>query len=121
MDRLRHIGWLRVLTVLLVALGSTAVAAHPDGPSAEAYADAPDGGQGTVFSSGLSVLVAANAVGLMEAGPRGVERAAVDVAAPAAWSGEAPPLPAVPVAFERPCFVPFEEPPVRHRFCVYRL
>lgn len=121
MDRLRHIGWLRVLTVLLVALGSTVVAAQPDGPSAEAYADAPDGSQGTVFSSGLSVLVAANAVGLMDAGLRGVERDVVDAAVPAAWSAEVRPLPDVPVSFERPRFVPFEEPPVRHRFCVYRL
>lgn len=121
MDLLRHIGWLRVLTVLLVALGSTAVGAEPRGPSGIPAGLGSGGGQGTVSGSGFSVVVTSNAVGLMDVGSRGTENGGVDGAALSGWSGVLRPLHGGFVAFARPRHVPAEERPLRHRLCVYRL
>ena len=119
MDLLRHIGWLRVLTVLLVALGSTAVGAQPHGPSGGPAG--LGGGQGTVSGSGFSVVVTSNAVGLMDIGPRGTENGGVDSVVLPGWSGVLRPLHGSSTAFARPRHVPAEERPLRHRLCVYRL
>lgn len=113
MDLLRRLGWLRVLTVLLVGLGSTAVAAQPRGPSGESGT-----GEGTASESGVSPLVTANAVGLVDG----------TVLVPdlgAAWASPSPgesvlvPPPVGGSAQARTA--PGAERPLRHRLCVYRL
>jgi hypothetical protein len=118
MDLLRRTVWLRVLTVLLVGLGSTAVAAQPHGPGAEVEAGAAS--DGTAMAGALSPLVAANAIGVLVDGS---ERGAVS-----SLTGAAPSSPVLTARALRATArarwahpVLIAERPLRHRLCVYRL
>lgn len=117
MDLLRRTGWLRVLTVLLVGLGSTTVAAQPHGPFGGSEGVA---GDGTASETGFSLVETANIVGLVDAGVRGAEDIAGDV------PSVLPPSPSVRTprpaggVVQSGLVLPAERP-LRHRLCVYRL
>lgn len=115
MNLLRRTAWLRVLTVLLVGLGSTAVAAQPRGPAAEARVGASS--DGTASETGFSLVAMSNAVGFVDASEPGAE--------PAAAASSSPPLSgraarAASAVLQAHPVLPAERL-LRHRLCVYRL
>ena len=116
MDLLRRTHWLRVLTVLLVGLGSTAVAAQPHGPSAEVSAGASS--DGTASEAGFSLVVTSNAVGLVDAAVPSTEPALGAASSSPAMPGRTVWLVGDGAGAS---VVLLSERPLRHQFCVYRL
>lgn len=116
MDLLRRTHWLRVLTVLLVGLGSTAVAAQPHGPAAEVSAGASS--DGTASEAGFSLVATSNAVGLVDAAVPGTEPAVGAASSSPALSVQS--ARAAGDVLQASLVLPAERP-LRHRLCVYRL